>query len=74
MSTTTSKKRQHDDHTTPRRDSISERRARCGNHQQARYRSLHHGVASYINQDFLRWNAFDKCARVANHSDVGVIE
>ncbi len=32
------------------------------------------GVASYINQDFLRWNAFDKCARVANHSDVGVIE
>lgn len=32
------------------------------------------GVASYINQDFLRWNSFDKCARVANHSDVGVIE
>ena len=32
------------------------------------------GVASYIQQDFLRWNDFDKCARVANHSDVGVIE
>ncbi|MBY0572806.1 MAG: ornithine cyclodeaminase [Undibacterium sp.] len=32
------------------------------------------GVASYINQDFLRWNSFDKCARVASHSDVGVIE
>ena len=32
------------------------------------------GVAAYIKQDFLRWNDFDKCARVANHSDVGVIE
>ena len=32
------------------------------------------GVANYIRQDFLRWNEFDKCARVANHSDVGVIE
>lgn len=32
------------------------------------------GVAAYITQDFLRWNDFDKCARVANHSDVGVIE
>ena len=32
------------------------------------------GVASYIEQDFLRWNDFDKCARVANHSEVGVIE
>jgi ornithine cyclodeaminase len=32
------------------------------------------GVAAYIRQDFLRWNDFEKCARVANHSDVGVIE
>jgi ornithine cyclodeaminase len=32
------------------------------------------GVASYIQQDFLRWNDFDKCARVANHSHDGVIE
>jgi ornithine cyclodeaminase len=32
------------------------------------------GVAAYIEEDFLRWNDFDKCARVANHSDVGVIE
>lgn len=32
------------------------------------------GVANYIRQDFLRWTDFDKCARVANHSDVGVIE
>ena len=32
------------------------------------------GVANYIRQDFLRWNDFEKCARVANHSDVGVIE
>lgn len=32
------------------------------------------GVAANIHQDFLRWNEFDKCARVANHSEVGVIE
>lgn len=32
------------------------------------------GVANYIQQDFLRWNDFDKCARVANHSHDGVIE
>ncbi len=32
------------------------------------------GVASYLHQDFLRWNDFDKCARVASHSAVGVIE
>ncbi len=32
------------------------------------------GVASYIHQDFLRWNDFEKCARLAHHSDVGVIE
>lgn len=32
------------------------------------------GVAAYIQQDFLRWNDFDKCARVANHSHDGVIE
>jgi ornithine cyclodeaminase len=27
-----------------------------------------------IEQDFLRWTDFDKSARVANHSDIGVIE
>jgi ornithine cyclodeaminase len=27
-----------------------------------------------IKEDYLRWNNFDKCARVASHSDVGVIE
>ncbi len=32
------------------------------------------GVASYITQDFLRWTDFDKCPRMANHSEVGVIE
>jgi len=32
------------------------------------------GMAAYIRQDFLRWNAFDKSARVANHSPGGVIE
>ena len=32
------------------------------------------GIASNIEQDFLRWNDFDKSARTAAHSDVGVIE
>lgn len=32
------------------------------------------GVADYIKEDFLRWQDFDKCARVANHSADGVIE
>ena len=32
------------------------------------------GIASYIHEDFLRWNDFDKSARVANHSRDGVIE
>lgn len=27
-----------------------------------------------IEDDFKRWPEFDKCARVANHSDIGVIE
>ena len=32
------------------------------------------GMAAYIRQDFLRWNSFDKAARVASHSRDGVIE
>ena len=32
------------------------------------------GMARYIEQDFLRWEAFEKSARVANHSVDGVIE
>ncbi|MES2715200.1 MAG: ornithine cyclodeaminase [Pseudomonadota bacterium] len=32
------------------------------------------GVAERIEADYLRWNEFDKTARVASHSDVGVIE
>jgi ornithine cyclodeaminase len=32
------------------------------------------GVASYIEEDFRRWELFDKVPRVASHSDVGVIE
>jgi ornithine cyclodeaminase len=32
------------------------------------------GVAARIEADFLRWNEFDKTARVASHSDDGVIE
>ena len=33
-----------------------------------------HGMADYIEQDFLRWESFEKTARVANHSPEGVIE
>lgn len=32
------------------------------------------GIADYIHADFLRWNDFEKTARVANHSPDGVIE
>src|SRR6185295_15176500 len=32
------------------------------------------GVADRIEREFLRWNEFDKSARLASHSDVGVIE
>ncbi|MFT3848461.1 MAG: ornithine cyclodeaminase [Propionivibrio sp.] len=32
------------------------------------------GVADYLRADYLRWEAFDKCARVASHSADGVIE
>lgn len=31
-------------------------------------------IADTIEQDFLRWDLFDKTPRVASHSDVGVIE
>jgi ornithine cyclodeaminase len=32
------------------------------------------GVAATMHDDFVRWESFDKCARVASHSDLGVIE
>ncbi len=32
------------------------------------------GMATYIRQDFLRWKGFDKSARLAAHSQDGVIE
>ena len=32
------------------------------------------GIAAYIHSDFLRWNLFDKSARIASHSNDGVIE
>lgn len=32
------------------------------------------GIADHIRADFLRWPDFDKSARVANHSEDGVIE
>ncbi|QIE88281.1 MULTISPECIES: ornithine cyclodeaminase [Pseudomonas] len=31
-------------------------------------------LADTIAQDFVRWESFDKSARVANHSEIGVIE
>ena len=31
-------------------------------------------IAQRVRADFCRWSDFDKTARVANHSDVGVIE
>jgi ornithine cyclodeaminase len=31
-------------------------------------------LADYVEEDFLRWESFDKTARVASHSDDGVIE
>lgn len=31
-------------------------------------------MAEYIREDYLRWHAFEKCARLANHSPEGVIE
>ncbi|VVD97726.1 ornithine cyclodeaminase [Pandoraea iniqua] len=31
-------------------------------------------LADYVQDDYLRWHDFDKSARVANHSDNGVIE
>lgn len=31
-------------------------------------------LATCIEQDFLRWNEFEKSPRMANHSDIGVIE
>ena len=32
------------------------------------------GVAAYIEDDFRRWESFDKTPRVASHSTEGVIE
>ncbi len=36
--------------------------------------SFMHGLLGYMEQDFSRWAEFDKSARTAAHSDVGVIE
>jgi len=32
------------------------------------------GLAATMRDDFRRWESFDKCARIASHSDIGVIE
>ena len=32
------------------------------------------GMADAVREDFKRWEDFDKCARVASHSETGVIE
>ena len=31
-------------------------------------------LVAFIEQDFLRWKDFDKSARLAAHSDIGVID
>ena len=31
-------------------------------------------IAEYVEADFAKWEQFDKCPRIASHSDVGVIE
>lgn len=31
-------------------------------------------MMGFIKEDYLRWDAFDKCPRAASHSEVGVIE
>jgi ornithine cyclodeaminase len=31
-------------------------------------------MVEYLEADFRRWNSFEKCARLASHSDLGVIE
>ncbi|MGH6760654.1 MAG: ornithine cyclodeaminase [Phyllobacterium sp.] len=36
--------------------------------------TLYPRLVDYIEQDFIRWNEFDKCPRVASHSRNGVIE
>lgn len=42
-------------------------------HRQGMVATLQ-GMATYIRQDFLRWQSFDKAPRVASHSAAGVIE
>jgi ornithine cyclodeaminase len=32
------------------------------------------GLSETLEEDFARWEEFDKCPRVASHSDIGVIE
>ena len=32
------------------------------------------GIQSYIEEDFVRWESFDKIPRVASHTPIGVIE
>ena len=36
--------------------------------------SILKGIAAYIEEDFKRWQLFDKTPRVASHSHAGVIE
>lgn len=32
------------------------------------------GMEATMSEDFRRWEEFDKCPRVASHSDLGVVE
>lgn len=51
-----------------------------GTHELQAFLSHHpvpeviHAIAAYIQSDYLRWHAFDKTARLASHSKIGVIE
>jgi ornithine cyclodeaminase len=42
--------------------------------QQVGIQSFMAQLVDALRTDYLRWHDFDKCARVANHSSVGVIE
>ena len=42
--------------------------------RQTGTRAFFEGMLASLTEDFVRWEEFDKCARVASHSDIGVIE
>jgi ornithine cyclodeaminase len=48
--------------------------ALCGIVERVGVEPFMAGIAATMRDDFKRWESFDKCARVASHSDIGVIE